>query len=68
MSQKNATIRDAIASFLMEHGETEVRDITKNFATQFHTTPQRIAGNISCMVCIENSAKIVRDYPHSKLY
>lgn len=64
----NTQIRLAIYRFLQSSGPTDSRAVISRFAAQFQTTKQRIAGNISHMVCNMGTVAIRQNYPHSVLY
>lgn len=64
----NKLIRRSIRNYIRHYGKQDTRDIITLFAHAFHTTKQRISGNLSCMYCIEKSINIIRNKPHSIMY
>lgn len=67
----NKMIRRTIRKYIKRYGKQDTRIVIAKFATTFHTTKQRISGNISCMKCIEGMPKfaptcqIMRLLPYS---
>lgn len=68
MNSTNQQIRRAIRNYVRRYGKQDTRRIISLFAKTFHTTKQRISGNLSCMHCIERSIQILPNRPHSILY
>ena len=64
----NAKIRTAIQNYIAVNGATDSRTLISLLAKQFSTAKQRIAGNISYMVCRACTISIIRNKPHSILY
>lgn len=64
----NKQIRRAIRNYIMHYGKQDTRVIIDTFSKAFHTTKQRISGNISCMKCIDGSINIISNRPHSIMY
>ena len=63
----NKAIRRAIRKYIEHYGKQDSRKVIDIFAKDYHTTKQRISGNLSCMICIENSIQIFRNRPHSQI-
>jgi len=64
----NYQIRRAIENYVKMNGRQDTRDVITIFAERFHTTKQRISGNISYMKCHEQSINIIPNKPHSIMY
>lgn len=64
----NYQIRRSIENYIKKQGPQDTRVMIDMFAKLFNTTKQRIAGNISCMKCIEGSTNISPNKPHSIMY
>lgn len=64
----NKVIRRSMRNYIKRYGKQNTRVMIDKFAKAFHTTKQRISGNISCMNCIEGSITIYRNKPHSIMY
>lgn len=64
----NKTIRRAMKNYLIKYGPQDTREMIGKFSKAFHTTKQRISGNLSCMSCVEGSVIIIKNRPHSIVY
>lgn len=64
----NKMIRRTIRKYIKKYGKQDTRVVITKFATVFHTTKQRISGNISCMKCIDGTINIIPNKPHSIMY
>ena len=64
----NYQIIRTIRRYLKANGRQDTRKVIALFATCFHTTKQRISGNISCMKCYEKRIDIISNKPHSIMY
>lgn len=64
----NKLIRHTIKRYIKHYGKQDTRKVIAMFAAAFHTTKQRISGNISCMKCIDGIIDIIPNRPHSIMY
>jgi len=64
----NSTIRRVMKKYVKKYGPQDTRVIINKFSKIFHTTKQRISGNISFMSCIQGSITIIKNKPHSIMY
>lgn len=64
----NAQIRNEIEIYVRKNGPQNTRTLISLFAARFSTSKQRIAGNVSCMVCMEQTANIMAGAPNSIIY
>lgn len=64
----NKQIRRTIKNYIKRYGKQDTRVVIDKFSKTFHTSKQRISGNISCMKCIDGSIDIIRNRPHSTMY
>lgn len=64
----NYRIRREIENYINTYGSQDTHVMIDMFAKRFHTTKQRISGNISCMKCYEQSIHIISNKPHSIMY
>lgn len=67
-NMSNKIIRRTIRKYIKRYGRQDTRTVIAKFATAFHTTKQRISGNISCMKCIDGTIDIIPNKPHSIMY
>lgn len=67
-NMRNKTIRNDIERYLHTYGPKNVRALITLFAAKYSTSKQRIAGNISYMVCKEMTATIISNAPNSVIY
>ena len=63
----NARIRAAILAYIAKNGATNTRTLNSIMAQRFHTTKQRISGNVSYLVT-SATVSIVRNRPNSYIY
>lgn len=61
----NKLIRRTVRRYIKHYGKQDTRVLIEKFASAFHTTKQRISGNISCMKCIYGTINIIPSRPHS---
>lgn len=64
----NKVIRRAIRKYVKKYGKVDTRKVISVFATAYHTTKQRISGNLSCLCCIDGTVSIEKNRPHSMMY
>lgn len=64
----NYQIRRAIERYVKANGPQDTRNVIALFASRYHTTKQRISGNISHMKCREGCINIVSNKPNSLMY
>lgn len=68
MRNRNTQIRAAIINYVTANGPTNSRALIKLMAARFHTTKQRICGNLSFMICRQGSLNLVSNRPNSYVY
>lgn len=68
MKIMNYNIRRTIKKYLQMNGPQRSRDVIALFAKRFHTSRQRISGNLSAMKCYEHSIHIIPNKPNSIMY
>lgn len=56
----NEIIRDSILDYIDANGVTDTRTMVETMARWFETSKQRIAGNISYLVCKTGKLSILR--------
>lgn len=64
----NKLIRRTMRRYIKHYGKQDTREVIAKFAVAFHTTKQRISGNISCMKCIDGTIDIIPNRPHSIIW
>lgn len=64
----NKMIRRAMRKYVKKYGERDTRKAISMFASAYHTTKQRISGNISCLCCLDGTVSIERNRSYSKMY
>lgn len=63
----NRRIRAAILADIRKNGASNTRRLNRDYSKLFHTTKQRISGNVSYLVT-SGTVSIVRNRPNSYIY
>ena len=63
----NRRIRAAFLADILKNGASNTRRLNRVYSKLFHTTKQRISGNVSYLVT-SGTVSIVRNRPNSYIY